>query len=388
MRLVEFIVRDMQAILANWQAFAGTRLPAAETMYEFELRDHAQQILEAVVADLRNAQTPAAQAAKSMGLAPVPFNAPETAAQTHAVLRAKSGFDIEQLASEYRALRASVLSLWSEECLPAEPSMVDVIRFNEAIDQALAESIAFFSAHVDRARNLLVGMLSHDLRTPLQTIQMTALHLQNLNTSDAVSQAATRLIRSGTRMNALLDDLMDYNRTTLGLGIRVTPAAVDLGSVCADELEQVRAAYPNHVITLDVTGDGAGSWDAGRIQQMLSNLVVNAVHYGTPGEAVHVALQGSDQSEIHMQVANSGPSISPAILRRIFEPLQRGPSAGAATNGGLGLGLYIAAEIARAHGGELTATSESGRTVFVARLPRGGQGPDQRAAHESAGAST
>jgi signal transduction histidine kinase len=250
--------------------------------------------------------------------------------------------------------------------------MVDVMRFNEAIDQALAESIAFFSAHVERARNLLIGMLSHDLRTPLQTIQMTARHLQNLNTSAAVSQAATRLIRSGGRMHALLDDLMDYNRTTLGLGIRVNPAAVDLGSVCGDEIEQVRAAYPEHGITLDVTGDCTGSWDAGRIQQLLSNLVVNAVHYGAPGEAVRVWLKGSEQSDIRLEVANSGPSIDPATLKTIFEPLRRGPSEASAANGGLGLGLYIAGEIAKAHGGELTATSEAGQTVFAARLPRGG----------------
>jgi len=368
--LAEFITQNMQPILTKWEAFAATRLPAAEGMRAFELQDHARKILEAVVTDLGSLQTPEAQAAKSMGLASPPFAASETAAQTHAVLRAKSGFDINQLASEYRALRASVLSLWTEACHPADPPVADVIRFSEAIDQALAESIAFFSAHVEQARNLLIGMLSHDLRTPLQTIQMTARHMQHLKTPSEFAEAAARMIRSGTRMNALLDDLLDYNRTTLGLCIRVAPSAIDLGAVCNNEIEQIRSAYPEHVIELDVTGDCTGTWDAGRIQQMLSNLVVNALHYGAPGKPVRVSLQGSSLAEVHIQVANSGPAIEPAVLKRIFEPLQRGSSNAAANDAGFGLGLYIACEIAKAHGGELTVTSDEHQTEFVARLPR------------------
>ena len=225
MRLAHFILRDMQAILANWEAFAATRLPAAGAMESLELRDHAQQMLEAVAADLATPQSRDAQSRKSMGLAPVLFEAPETAAQTHAVLRAKSGFDIEQLASEYRALRASVLRLWIDVCPPGEILLDDIVRFNEAIDQALAESIGFFSAHVEQSRNLLLGMLSHDLRSPLQTIQMTAAYLHKLNAGDNVSAAAGRLISSGARMRALLNDLLDFNRTNLGLGIRVTSGA-------------------------------------------------------------------------------------------------------------------------------------------------------------------
>jgi signal transduction histidine kinase len=368
--LAELITQNMQPILTKWEAFAATRLPAAEGMRAFELQDHARKILEAVVTDLGSLQTPEAQAAKSMGLASPPFAASETAAQTHAVLRAKSGFDINQLASEYRALRASVLSLWTEACHPADPPVADVIRFSEAIDQALAESIAFFSAHVEQARNLLIGMLSHDLRTPLQTIQMTARHMQHLKTPSEFAEAAARMIRSGARMNALLDDLLDYNRTTLGLCIRVAPAAIDLGAVCNNEIEQIRSAYPEHVIELDVTGDCTGTWDAGRIQQMLSNLVVNALHYGAPGKPVRVSLQGSSLAEVHIQVANSGPAIEPAVLKRIFEPLQRGSSNAAANDAGFGLGLYIACEIAKAHGGELTVTSDEHQTEFVARLPR------------------
>jgi signal transduction histidine kinase len=367
MRLGEFIGREMEPILARWETFASTRLPAARDMSSLELRDHGQQILLAIAVDLARPQTAAAQAAKSQGLAPVLPDAPETAAQTHAVLRAKSGFDIEQLASEYRALRASVLSLWTEACPPDERTMDDVIRFNEAIDQALAESIGFFNAHVTRSRNLLLGMLSHDLRSPLQTIQMTARALRQLNASDAVGQAAARLINSGARMQRLLDDLIDFNRTELGLGIRVAPAEVDLAALCAEEIDQVRAAYPGHTVKLETCGDCRGSWDPVRVQQLLNNLVVNAIHYGEAGGATRVDVRGGTHG-VRIAVANSGTPIEPELLEELFEPLRRG-AGGRANPSGSGLGLYIANEIAKAHGGTIAATSERGQTVFTVELP-------------------
>jgi hypothetical protein len=141
MRLAEFILHEMQVILAEWEAFATTLLPAAAGMTPLALRDHAEQILEAVARDLASPQTREEQSEKSKGRAPSVPSAPQTAAETHAVLRARSGFNINQLVAEYRALRASVLRLWLD-ANPLEPAAVDdVIRFNEAIDQAIAESV-------------------------------------------------------------------------------------------------------------------------------------------------------------------------------------------------------------------------------------------------------
>jgi signal transduction histidine kinase len=104
------------------------------------------------------------------------------------------------------------------------------VRFNEAIDQALAESIAFFTAEVDRVRKLFLGMLGHDMRTPLQAIQMTASYLALLNAGPKVSEAASRLTNCGARMKALLDDLVEFNRTKLGMGIDIAPTDVDLAA--------------------------------------------------------------------------------------------------------------------------------------------------------------
>ena len=370
MRLADFILRDMERILASWETFASTRLPAAGPMSALELRDHAQQILEAIANDLRTSQTREQQAAKSKGLAPTPFPAVETAAQTHAVLRASSGFNIRQLASEFRALRASVLQSWFDDCRADEPLLEDVVRFNEAIDQALAESIAFYSAQVDRSRNLLLGMLGHDMRSPLQAIKMTAHYLSALNAGAEVSQAASRLINSGSRMQALLDDLLDFNRTQLGLGIRVAPDAVDLAQLCHDEVEEIRAVHSGRIVELQTIGDCRGSWDYGRLRQLLGNLIGNAVKYGDSHAVVHVTARGVEDS-VRIEVRNSGSLIPADALTTFFEPLKRAATAEVSPQDtSLGLGLFIAREIAKAHGGEIEARSDATRTVFSVYLPR------------------
>ena len=369
MRLADFILRDMEPILAQWEAFAATLLPAAANMESLALRDHAQQILHAVAEDLRTSQTREAQREKSMGRAPQLIDARETAAQTHALLRARAGFSINQLAAEYRALRASVLRLWMDDCEPHAPELEDVIRFNEAIDQALAESVAFFSRQVDESRNLLLGMLGHDMRCPLQAIQMTASYLEALNAGDRVSEAAARLIRSGARMQGLLDDLTDFNRTKLGLGINVAPTRVNLADVLADELDELRAAHPARQIELEVSGNLQGRWDARRLQQLLGNLVVNAVKYGSQDTPVRVVVTG-DVTHGRIEVKNSGTAIEHATLARIFDPLTRGPENDSSPEGSLGLGLYIANEIAKAHHGVIEARSDETETSFSVSLPR------------------
>ncbi len=354
-----------------WEAFAAVQLPAAKHMNPLALRDHARQILQAVSKDLSTSQSREAQTEKSLGQAPILNGAPETAAQTHALLRAQSGFDINQLGAEYRALRASVLRLWGDDSYPESMHLDDVIRFNEAIDQALAESVAFFSAQVDQSRNLFLGMLGHDLRNPLQTIQMTASYLAALNAGEKVSEAAVRLINSGRHMHALLDDLLDFNRTELGLGINVTPSDVDLSQLFASTLDQLRAGNPGRRIDLEVHGDTCGSWDDKRLQQLLGNLVRNAIKYGAPGAPVYVGLNGN-AADVVLEVRNSGPVIEQSDLDQIFDPLKRGSDHDnrCDADGSLGLGLYIVREIANGHGGSIEARSDETETVFAVRLPR------------------
>jgi signal transduction histidine kinase len=192
--------------------------------------------------------------------------------------------------------------------------------------------------------------------------------LATLNAGTEVSEAASRLIRSGASMKALLDDLVDFNRTKLGLGINIALADVDLAAVFVDELEQLRAAHGGRRLELDVVGDTRGLWDALRLQQMLRNLVSNAIKYGAPDAPIRVVLTG-EEAEVRIEVLNSGPAIRRSALGEIFNPLERGLAQRHDTDNGLGLGLYIVREVARAHGGEVDVRSDEAETVFAVRLP-------------------
>jgi signal transduction histidine kinase len=200
---------------------------------------------------------------------------------------------------------------------------------------------------------------------------MTAAYLGDLNAGHDVSEAAATLIRSGHSMQALLDDLTDFNRTNLGMGLNVVPHEVDLAQAAGDELEVLRAAHPQRRIEFAASGDNRGQWDAARMRQLIRNLVSNAIIYGSPHMPVRVTLRG-EQSEVRLEVSNSG-RMDPSQLPRIFDPLSRGAVQRASDKapGGLGLGLFIVREIARAHGGEVEARCEEEHTIFAVRLPRG-----------------
>jgi signal transduction histidine kinase len=301
--------------------------------------------------------------------------AEETAAQIHGVLRARAGFTVNQLAAEYRALRASVLRLWMKDSDPESPDPDDLIRFNEAIDHALAQSVTSFNAQIEQNRNLLLGMLGHDMRSPLQAIQVTASWLALLNAGEQVSKAADRLIRSGARMQGLLDDLTEFNRSKLGLGINVTTTKVNLAEVLADEVDELRAIHPDRQIELDVSGDSQGDWDGPRLQQLLGNLVLNAIKYGAKDAPVMVKMV-CDVTHVRIDVSNRGVAIGTAALSRIFDPLMRGPAGRSEDEraGSLGLGLYIASEIARAHHGAIETRSDDTETTFSVSLPRAQDG--------------
>jgi signal transduction histidine kinase len=371
MRLSDFIRRDMEAILSEWEAFAATLLPAAVDMNSDSLRDHAEQILRAVCKDLDTAQNDEERERKSKGLAGGPIDARNTAAETHALLRAQGGFNVNQMTSEYRALRASVLHLWAKACEPSDIFVPDLVRFNEAIDQAVTESVAFFNAQIEKERNLLLGMLGHDMRGPLQVIQLTARYLSKADAATDVAAAAARLLKSSASLKVLLDDLLDFNRTKLGLGITISPAPVDLAEAFLAEIGQLRVAYPGRSIALEANGDASGVWDINRLNQLLGNLVANAIKYGAFSSPVRIVLNGLP-TEVRFAVHNHGPQIEQSMLAQIFEPLKRGldHQLVAGSDGSMGLGLYIAREIATAHHGDISAKSDENETVFTVRLPR------------------
>ena len=337
-------------------------------MSSLALRDHAQGILAAICLDIEQPQSADQQLSKSKGLAPLPRDTSATAAQTHATLRARSGFDINQMVSEYRALRASVLCLWERASAPGQPDWQETIRFNEAIDAAICESVSHFSAEVNRARDLLLGVLGHDMRSPLNAIQMTAAYLQHMNAGEDVSEAAARLIRSGGRIRKLLDDLTEFNRKQLGLRMRIDRAEVDLQQVFNEQLQELVAANPHANIDLEVNGDVHGNWDAGRMHQLLGNLVTNAMQHGAAERPIRIQLSGRAES-VAFTVTNEGDQIPDHALEKIFEPLHRGKN-GSDQATSFGLGLYVCREVAHAHGGTIDVASSPMVTSFTVCLPR------------------
>jgi signal transduction histidine kinase len=376
MRLGDFIERDMERILAEWETFAASHLPAAASMDSLALRDHAPEILHSIVLDLNSSRGTYEPDQNATGHAQVLRDASHTAAQTHALLRAQVGFSVVQLASEYRALRASVLRLWTEASRHSAPELIallqDTQRVNEAIDHALVESIAFFTQEVERTRNLLLAVVGHDLRNPLDTIMVTAHYLSKLRIEGVGPEVIARLSRSGARIKHLLDDLLDYNRATLGNGIPIAVADIDLAEVCALEIDGLQTAHPDRVISFIAKGNLRGVWDAARIQQILSNLLKNALDYGARDAAIEVQATELER-EVLLSVRNRGAPIPPATLRNIFEPLRRGAGGHdrPETGSNLGLGLFIAQEIARAHGGTIHVSSDEHETTFTVNLPRG-----------------
>jgi signal transduction histidine kinase len=170
-------------------------------------------------------------------------------------------------------------------------------------------------------------------------------------------------------MQALLNDLRDYNRVSFGMGIQIRPAPIDAALAVADELNLLRAAYPTRQIELEVSGDTHGVWDGMRLRQVVNNLVENAIKYGDDKTAIQVVVKGYS-AHLLCQVKNQGAAIEPSALQCIFDPLRRNLARRTETDSGLGLGLYIVREIVAGHGGDIAAQSDQSQTVFTVRLPQ------------------
>jgi signal transduction histidine kinase len=219
-------------------------------------------------------------------------------------------------------------------------------------------------------REQFIAVLGHDLRNPLSSILMSAGFLLALPQEPRQQTVLERIQGSGERMSRMIDDIMDFARGRLGGGMTLTVEPVEVDALVAQVVDEIASGRPDRAVRFAPAGAGTASLDRSRVAQMLSNLVSNAVEHGAPGEPVEVsATCGGDR--VVLAVANRGEPIPPEVVPRLFEPYVRPERKG--PRPGLGLGLYIANEIARAHGGTIRAESslEAG-TVFTVELPRGG----------------
>ena len=373
MRLADFIENNTDEILSEWVSFAESCGPAGGQMDIEGLRDHAVEMLANIVIDLRTPQTGAEQTHKSKGRADSGDSDDDTAAEIHGADRAESGFSVGQMVSEYRALRASVIRLWTKASgTLTGDDLEDLTRFNEAIDQALAESITRYTHDIDRSKEMFIAILGHDLRSPLGAVSMASQFM--LDSGELVEpnlSLTTRILRGARRMNHMVGDLLDFTRSRLGSGVPVARAPMDLKKEVAHAVDEVTAAHPGVVIEFEASGDLEGNWDSGRMGQVMTNLLNNAVQHGSTNTPIKVTAEGHPD-DVVVRVHNRGPAIPPGDLPEIFSPfkrLRKGEVASPSSN--LGLGLYIVERVVTAHGGtvDVTSTDDSG-TTFLVRLPR------------------
>ena len=380
MRLSAFITDHMGPILEAWDEYAQTMTPAANDMTLLALRDHAEGMLRAIALDIETRQTEAERHDKSLGESDDADAT--TPASVHGSIRHDSNFTLIQLTGEFRALRANVLRLWLEHA-PGDSRDVleEVMRFNEALDQALAESVVTFSERNDHARNMFDAILGHDLRGSLSVMTMSG-HLLTSNElhADMVKEIGVRITGAARYMTSMVTDLLDFARSRLGgATLPVYTKLVNLAEVCNASLETVRAVHPQctFVLKADPTTPSDACIDSDRVHQLLVNLLGNAGQHGSPGCAIRLVV-GGDNDEVLLRVMNEGSQIPPASLKQIFEPMVRLKSSNKENSGvvgSLGLGLHISREIAEAHGGSITVASDDSHTTFSVHLPR--QGPEE-----------
>ena len=378
MRLSDFIVKHRESILADWEAFARTCSPASGAMGIEALRDHASEMLTVIVDDLNTPQGGKEQSDKSKGNAQeaVADADQSTAAEQHGAGRAESGFTVDQMVAEFRALRASVIRLWTRELGELKPGNVeDLTRFNEAIDQSLAESVSRYTQDLDESKEMFLAILGHDLRSPLSAIMMSAeFMLETKELKEPHLSLASRIASSSARMQRMIGDLLDFTRSRLGGGIPITRADMSLDKAVHDAVGEIVSAHPDRKIEVDARGGDRGEWDCARITQALTNLIGNALDHGSRETVVSVDVGGND-AEATIAIHNRGAGIAPEQISGIFGAMKgKGMAATAASSGSygnLGLGLYIAERIVNAHRGHIEVDSSDARgTTFTIHLPR------------------
>jgi signal transduction histidine kinase/ActR/RegA family two-component response regulator len=396
-RLADFILANVEPILVEWESFARSIWPSEATADPAEVRDEAEDILYATAADMQSDQTSAQQGEKSKGTSRAwdEGAALTRASATHGSGRVASGFELWAVIAEYRALRASVLRLWRESGpTPDLRDVDDVTRFNESIDQSLTQAVRSYVDQVERDRAALLGnahasrreaeaanrakdmflaTLSHEMRTPLNAIVGWLSILRHEQADPRHVQEGLKVIERNTAAQLqLIDDVLDVSRIVSGK-LRVDIHPCDLTDVINAGVNMMRPAAEARNITFDVQLDpsASGAWcDSVRIQQVVWNLVSNAVKFTPKGGRVDVTLS-REKSSFQIQVMDNGQGISSELLPYVFDRFRQGESSTRRRFAGLGLGLSIVKYIVEAHGGTVEASSpgEGKGSTFTVRLP-------------------
>jgi signal transduction histidine kinase len=369
--LSTFIRQNNRPILSEWEAFART-LTRGSTMDDADLRDHAEAILDDIAAQVEAAQTRREPSD--------PFSIPQrhglssrhvcAAAIEHGHARAGSGFTVVDMIAEFSALRANVTRLWIAESQQLGRAELDtLIRFNDAIDRAIADSLERYARDMDEARQRFLAILSHDLRNPLTAVSAAAGFLAEMAELDDEDAKLVGMIQNATRrMTHLVADMLEVALHQFGDTMPIERGGMHVGDLVTAVVAELRASYPKASIVVSSRGDLGGNWDSERLAQALTNLIGNAVQHGDVNRPIRVSARG-EQSEVRIEVRNSGRTIPREQLRRI----STGARPGMRTSGDrrhLGLGLFIVNKIIDAHGGSIEVNSTNAETAFTIHLPR------------------
>jgi signal transduction histidine kinase len=277
-------------------------------------------------------------------------------------------------------IRRSDVGFWGTLCaIDPRPSMVNTKAIRgmfelfaqliasqlEAQDRVrLSEAALFDARRTGQMREEFIAVIGHDLRNPLQAMQMG---IEVLSKAPERAPSMLPLMQnSARRMAGLLENLLDFARGRLGGGLALPDRrAQQLAPVLSQVVDELSAGWPGRQIRFEAQLEAPVVCDAARIAQLFSNLLANALKYGDAAEPIRVHAVSAGGG-LDLSVANAGPMIPPGTLERLFEPYFRG---GEARQEGLGLGLYIVSEIARAHGGEVSVSSDPAETCFRFRMP-------------------
>ncbi|ALP62410.1 sensor histidine kinase [Paraburkholderia caribensis] len=370
MTLSDFIESDLDGLIDDWIEYARTISAEDVRLDDAQLRNSARELLTGIAADMRESQTTEQQRQKSHGQRLDRDSAFNRIARGHADDRQSHGFDINGVVAEYRALRASVLRRWQEACQLDATAVQEMIRFNEAVDQMIAESVREFSSITERIRDLFTGVLAHDLRSPVGAIlNSTRAILADQNLSPTSLRAGTNLQRSAIRVKLLVDDLFVFTSTRLGNALPVQFDDCDVERICHDAADEVCTTHPDAHIRVKARGRLTATCDAERMLQLIVNLVANGVQHGSGRVGVEAV---GDNEWITIAVSNGGQPIPARALPTLFDPLTRAqpsPESRKASPG-MGLGLYICRCIAHAHNGTIEVESSESGTVFTVKIPR------------------
>ncbi|VWX53084.1 HAMP domain-containing sensor histidine kinase [Novosphingobium sp. 9U] len=216
-------------------------------------------------------------------------------------------------------------------------------------------------------REQFMAMLGHDLRNPLASVQAGVAMLRSKPDEERTALILDRMQGSVDRMALLIDDILDFSRGRLGDGIALDFVACDVGALVVQVVDELAAHHPARELVIDCDTEASVFCDPKRVSQLISNLVGNALTHGSPDEPVTVRCR-TDHGVLEISVTNAGDEISPGAQARLFQPFERGGQSDA--RHGLGLGLFIAATIAKAHNGELNVTSSPEETCFTFAMPR------------------